>query len=389
MFRLFASLSATVMLALVLGGCGGQPIATAPTAASTPTNTVAPTNAALASTSAGTAANTALSAADLDSVKRYTVNKASELKNGTAKLKVESDKYYELAKSTNFDYAALWKNQKQNVIDAVQNTRAAWTTASPLYEQMEGIVAGTPSLAQFDVDLDAGTSAKEDPESAVSFDLKLPDGRTLPKPGNLFGVTESTLWGTFDDFKVKNVEADFNGDGKVELGDVLPDANVLKGAVDLLDQKAGELVQSSTTWQPTAEEAFGALVGNVPTVGDFMETWKNSRFVQTDPSKASRDFVVVSRLSDIVDNVTSWQTIYSGLSPAVVAKDKPTDEQIQQGLRDLKSYVEDIHTKEQQGKRYTPEEADLLTAEAQNRATAITGQLSQVAAELNVKLDQQ
>jgi hypothetical protein len=368
MFKRFAHTSVIAALMLALAACGGRSAVPAPTAqpAAVPTT----------------------SKADLSSIKVYLVGKAAELKAATTKLKATSDQYYDLAKTANFDYGALWKNQKSGLSTSVQEARAAWVVASPLYEQMEGIVAGTPSLGQFDVDLDAGASGAEGGDSVVSFDLALPDGRTLPKPGNLFGLTESTLWGTNDAFRVKDLTVDFNGDGKSKFGDSLPDANVLKGAVDLLDQKAGELHQAAAAWQPTDAEAFGALVANVPTVSDFMDSWKNSRFVQTDPAKGSSDFVAISRLSDIVDNITSWQTIYGGLSPLVVAVDPPGDQQIQQGLRDLKTYIADIYAKEQLGKRYTPEDADLLSAEAQNRATAITGQISQAAATLNIKVEQ-
>ena len=47
-----------------------------------------------------------------------------------------------------------------------------------------------------------------------------------------------------------------------------------------------------------------------------------------------------------------------------------------------------MYQQEQGGKRFSPEEADLLGTEAQNRATAITGQVTQVAAELNIALEQ-
>ena len=72
--------------------------------------------------------------------------------------------------------------------------------------------------------------------------LTLPDGRVLPKPGNLFGVTESTLWGTYPEFTVAGVEADFNHDGKLDFGEALPDANVLKAGVDELDRYTAELL---------------------------------------------------------------------------------------------------------------------------------------------------
>jgi hypothetical protein len=115
----------------------------------------------------------AFSRADLSSIKVYLVSKAGELRAATATLKATSNRYYDLAKAVNFDYGALWKNQKSDLIASVQDARAAWVVASPLYEQMEGIVAATPSLAQFDVDLDAGASGAEGGDSIVSFDLSL------------------------------------------------------------------------------------------------------------------------------------------------------------------------------------------------------------------------
>lgn len=359
-----------VAFSLLLTSCAPSAPPTGNTSSTTP---VAPT-----------AAAPSANGANLDAIKAYLVEKIAALKTSTTTLKAASDQYYTLAQAANFDYASLWAKQPKEVTKALQDAKTNWMAASPLYEQMEGIVAGTPSLAQFDIDLDAGISAAEGSEDVVSFDIKLPNGKELSKPGNLFGVTESALWGTYPEYDVAGVEPDFNGDGKIEFGEALPDANLLKGSVDLLDSKVSELATAAAPWQPTETEAFGALIGNVPTVSDFFDSWKNSRFVATDPGKASRDFAAISRLSDIVDNVTSWQTIYGGLSPVVVKVDQPADQEIQQRLRDLKTYVADIYAKEQAGKRYTPEEADLLSAEAQNRATAIVGQLTQVAAKLQI-----
>jgi hypothetical protein len=101
-------------------------------------------------------------------------------------------------------------------------------TASPTYEQIEGLIAGVSTLAHYDVILDSGSSAAENAGNVVPFDLTLPDGRVLSKPGNLFGVTESTLWGTEPDYRAAGVEADFDGDGVLEFGETLADANVLQ-----------------------------------------------------------------------------------------------------------------------------------------------------------------
>ena len=54
---------------------------------------------------------------------------------------------------------------------------------SPVAAEAEGVVAGVPSLAEYDLILDAGASGAEGGDSVVPFDLTLPDGRVLPKPG--------------------------------------------------------------------------------------------------------------------------------------------------------------------------------------------------------------
>lgn len=93
-----------------------------------------------------------------------------------------------------------------------------------------------------------------------------------------------------------------------------------------------------------------------------------------------------SRLADIQDILSGLEIVYAQVRPRVESVDRAQAEQIAVGLRDLKAFVADIYTQEQNGKRFTPEEADTLGAEAQNRATAITGQISQVAGVLGVKI---
>ena len=321
---------------------------------------------------------------DLDGIKTYLLEKSSELTNSSKSLKNSSDKYYELAQSTGFDYAALWESSPAEVSSALNDAKSAWMAASPLYEQMEGIVAGTPSLAEYDVILDAGTSAEEDPEGAVPFDLTLPDGRVLPKPGNLFGVLESTLWGTYADFTT-GIEADLDGNGSIDFGEKLPDANVLKAGADALDQYTTELGTASSEWEPTESDAFTALVVMVPTMSEYFNSWKNSRFILGDASE-QRDFVVISRLSDIQNILGSLQVVFGEVKPLVESTDAAQAAQIEQSLADLKSFVGEVYAKEQSGYQHTPEEADVLGAEAQNRATAIAGQVAQIAAKLNISI---
>lgn len=323
---------------------------------------------------------------DLSGIKTYLVGKTAELKASSASLKAASDTYYALAEASGFDYNALWSSNAAEVSAALNDAKAAWMSSSPLYEQTEGIVAGTPSLAEYDVILDAGTSGEEDPEGAVPFDLTLPDGRVLPKPGNLFGVLESTLWGTYPEFTT-GIEADLDGNGSVDFGEKLPDANVLKSAADALDGYVIELDDASNAWTPTESDAFTALVVMVPTMSEYFGSWKNSRFIMGDASE-QRDFVVISRLSDIEDILSSLQVVYGEVKPLIEAKDPAQAAQLETSLAELKQFVADVYAKEQGGYQHTPEEADVLGAEAQNRATAISGQVAQIAAELGITIQE-
>jgi hypothetical protein len=379
-----------ILLALpltALVACGAAPAAQAPTtapAAPAATDSL-PTVASTEAPATTSAPAQAAAEVDLGEIKTYLLGQTAALNEATGELQAASDRYYELASAANFDYAALWAGEQEAVVSAIEDGRAAWMKSSPLYEQMEGIVAGTPSLAQFDVDLDAGAAAADDPEGAVSFDLELPDGQVLAKPGNLFGITESTLWGTYEAFRVNDVEADFDGDGTVAFGEALPDANVLKGSVDKLVSVVGELDTAAQAWTPTESDAFTSLVVMVPTMSEYFGSWRDSRFVAGEAS-TQRDFVAISRLADIQDILGGLELVYAQVLPRVESADAAQATQIGEDLAGLKSFVANVYAEEQGGKRFSAEEADTLGAEAQNRATAITGQISQVAGELGVTI---
>lgn len=320
-------------------------------------------------------------AATLSGVKTYLGDKLTQQVAGTQALTRAADTYYALAQQAKFDYRALAKNPATRA--AVQQARMGWSAASPAYEDIEGIVAGVERLSEFDVILDAGTSGAEGGEDVVPFDLKLQNGKILPKPGNLFGVNESTLWGTVKAFS-SGVPFDVNGNGKLEFGDQLPDAAILKAAAAELHAQTLRLQSAARAWQPTREDVFGALVGNVPTVGPvFFEDWKSSPFVLGQAS-TRKDFVVISRMADLRGNVSSWQAMYAGLSADVKGKNAGLDSQITAGLNELATFVSKLVSREQT-RRYNPEQAEALQREAQNRATVITGRITQAAALLGVK----
>ena len=247
-------------------------------------------------------------------------------------------------------------------------------------------MAGTPSLAEYDIILDAGSSKDEDPESAVPFDLELSDGRVLEQPGNLFNLTEGLLWGTRPELTAEP-KIDLDADGKVQFGETLPDARVLTAAAEAFDRYARELDTEAGSWQPTASDAFTALVVMVPTMSEYFGQWKESRFVQGDAADGD-SFNVVSRLSDINDIITGLKVVYDGVEPAIAKADGAAASQTGKELTELSAFIADLRAQEQDGRRFTPEQADQLGTDAQARGEAVAGQVAQHAAQLGIEIQQ-
>jgi hypothetical protein len=333
------------------------------------------------------APTTASQRPNLAPTKTYLVRHTAKLRWFTARFRSQTDRYAALVERSGYDYARLWRTSRSDVASILARSKALWIEGNPYYEQVEGVVAGTPSLAVYDVILDAGSSAQEDPASAVPFDLKLSDGRVLRKPGNLFNLTEGMLWGTLPQYTFKGVRADFDRDGKTEFGEVLPDARVLEAAADAFVLYARELDAAAHAWKPTASDAFTAVVVMVPTMSEYFAQWKVSRFVLGNRARGDA-FNIVSRLSDIGDILGGLRVIYAGIHPAIATVDRQQAAQTKRELDTLWSYVAQLRRQEKTGRRFTPEQADSLGRTAQERATAIAGQVTQAAARLKVKIAQ-
>ena len=78
----------------------------------------------------------------------------------------------------------LLEDKRAEVAASVKELQDDFAEANPAYEEMEGVVAGVPSLADYDVIIDAGGDAS-DPESAVPFIIKTPAGKDVQAAGQL------------------------------------------------------------------------------------------------------------------------------------------------------------------------------------------------------------
>jgi hypothetical protein len=328
----------------------------------------------------------ASSSADLGAIKGYLLEHTARLKDDTAEIRRGAESYYRLAKAAGFDYQRLMRENRAGVQGFVKDAQAAFRGANPSYEEMEGVVAGVPQLADYDVIIDAGGDPS-DPENAVPFDIETPDGRTFEQPGNFNYLIETAAFGTEPKFQARGVKPDLDGDGEVEFGESMPDAGFYVAAARGFKRYAGELDSAAREWEPTPGDALTALVVMTPTMSEYFEAWKNSRFIAGERA-SEKAFVAASRLEDIADILGGLTTVYGNVRPLVAKADSQRARQTGDSLGRLYSFATGLRDREARGRDYTAEEADVLGARAQEQAEAIAGQITQAAAQLNIEIEE-
>src|SRR3954454_6270533 len=326
-----------VLACLAVAGCGGDDNKTETTPKATPA---------------------AAAAVDLGPIKAYLLEHTQSLVTSVSQLQTDAQAYYDLAASTDFDYAKLLKDKPADVQAAIKKLQEDHIKANPDYEEMEGVVAGVPSLADYDVIIDAGAD-KSAGADAVPFNITTPAGKTYEQPGNLFALVETSAFGTEPKFQAKGVEADLDGDGKVTFPEALPDADFLLAATNEFVKYAKELDAAAKQWQPKLEDAFTAVAVMTPTMSEYFEAWKNSRFVAGNGAE-EKGFVATSRLSDIRDILGGLVLIYDSIKPAIDEVDQTQADQTKVQLQELHQFAERLFTEEQRGKTVTASDADTL-----------------------------
>ena len=329
---------------------------------------------------------TAAAPAEYGAVKDYLAEHTALLVTETGKLREGAQQYYDLAESVDFDYDKLLAEHADEVAPIIEKLQTDFRAANPAYEEMEGVVAGVPELADYDVTIDAGGDAS-DPENAVPFTIKTKADKEYKQPGNFFFLTETAIFGTEDKFAAKGVEPDLDGDGEVAFGEALPDADFLQAVTTDFEKTAKDLQASGEKWTPEASDVFTAVVVMTPTMSEYFEAWKNSRFVAG--SKATESgFVGASRLEDIASILSGLVVIYDNIEPQIAEEDPAQAEQTGAALGELLAFVEKVRDEEKGGKKFTAEEAETLGTDAQEQAEAIAGQVSQAAGKLNIELEE-
>ncbi len=138
--------------------------------------------------------------------------------------------------------------------------RPKWVEGNHYYERVEGVVAGTPSLAVYDVILDAGSSAQGGSGERRSVRLKLADGRILRSPGTSTTSRRACSGGRSQSTRRVASRLTSTATEESSSGRSLPDAS---GVTRLLLTHSCSTRESSTgrvrAWKPTASDAFTAV----------------------------------------------------------------------------------------------------------------------------------
>ena len=324
----------------------------------------------------------AIPAADLAGVKSYLTDHTAQLTGATEEFAALAEEYDALAKSVDYDYARLLAEHREDVTRILADAKKTWVEANPYYEQVEGVVAGTPSLAEYDIILDAGSSKEEDPESAVPFDLKLV-GRPRPRAAGepLQPHRGHALGNAPGSDRAGGGRPRRRRHGRVRRGAARRARPGVRGrGVRALRGRArhgGAGVEADRVGCVHLARRDGADDERVlrPVEGVALRPGRRRRRrMRSTSSPGSRTSTTSSPGSEIV---------YDGVEPDDRrGTTRPRADQTGKELEEL----ERVHRRPAAGRRrtaarFTPEQADQLGSDAQARAEAVAGQVSQHAAQ--------
>lgn len=315
---------------------------------------------------AGQAAGTA------ESVKSYLVKKLDKVQNASEDFVQNSEAYAALVAANGGTLEAAYKAKPKDMEKLVERMQENYKAMDSYgYETVEGIVAGVDSMAHYDIYLDAGVPASEGPDDVAPVILDLGNGKKIVKEGALFTfIIEPALWGGDKRWVVPV------GDGKT-----MPRPEVVVAAAKDVNKKIGELVADAKAWNASVSDCFGAMVVMTPTLSDYFEDWKESRYSK---EKSGR-FQAVSRVSDMRGIMGSCQVMYDAVQKDVAAKDKALAKSVSSGFKEIMAFLDKIEAREKQGE-IKGAEIDELATQAKEKTDKLVPQIEQSAAVSGVKI---
>jgi hypothetical protein len=320
--------------------------------------------------------------ADVTEVKAYLVGSLEKMKRASTDFVENTHAYATLVSSQGGPekaYAAR-KGDVQKLVSKMQDNYKAMDSYG--YETIEGIVAGIEKFAHYDVYLDAGVpKGAGQPDEVSPLKLNLSTGEVIDREGSSFTyIIEPALWGGN---KKWVVAVDLDGDGKIGPRESLPRPELLIAVAVDTDQKIGELLADARAWQPTPTDCYQAMVAMTPTLSDYFEDWKESRYSKA----ASGRFFAVSRISDMQGIMKSCSVMYRAVEGTVKPKDKALAKAIDTGFKDIFSFLDDLEAREKRSSsNLKPAVIDEMANQAKAKTDKLVPQIKQAAALSGVKV---
>lgn len=299
-----------------------------------------------------------------DEVKAYLVDKLEGIGAQSSDFTKNAAEYAALAKSHGSIEAAYQADPDQvtKLVDKMQKNYKGMDSFG--YETIEGIVAGVPSLAHYDITLDAGVPASEGPDDVAEVSLDLGNGKKIDRQGALFTyIIEPALW---------------SGDNRwiISAGQkTLPKPEVLVAASLETESQIKNLQKDASSWKPTVADCFGAMIVMTPTLSDYFEDWKESRFSN---DKSGR-FQAVSRISDMKGIMGSCAVMYGAVRQAVAEKDKALAKSTALGFEEILAFLDALEKREGKG-AIKAAEIEELARQAKEKTDKLVPQIEQGAA---------
>ncbi|MBX7158439.1 MAG: hypothetical protein K1X66_08660 [Verrucomicrobiae bacterium] len=317
---------------------------------------------------------------DITSVKTYLLDTVGKMKTASIDFVKNAEAYQKIIQTYQGDYQTAYQKAQpeiQKLIAAMQDNYKAMDSFG--YETVEAIVAGVSTLADYDIYLDAGVPKADGPENVAPVTLKLSNGKVIDQEGSLFTyLIEPALWGGNPRWCAP---LDLNQDGKIAPRESLPQTEFILAVAQDVDQKITALLRDARAWQPTQQDCFSALVLMTPTLSDYFEDWKESRYSDS----TSGRFSAVSRLSDMEGIMQSCSVLYSAVHNKITTEDKALAKAIKVGFHDILDFIEKLQQKENKGE-ITAAEIDELANQAKEKTDKLLPQIEQGAALLEIQI---
>ncbi|MGH8047593.1 MAG: imelysin family protein [Chthoniobacterales bacterium] len=311
---------------------------------------------------------------NVNGVKGYLVGVTTKMETASIDYMNNAEKYAAIIDAYNGNYAKAYAAKKSEIdalVKAMQENYKAMDSYG--YETVEGIVGGVDSFTHYDRDLDAGVPNAEGAENVAEVTLKLRNGEKIDRQGSVFTyLIEPMLWGGDPRW---GVPMDLDGDGKIGARESLPKAEVALATADYAAKSLDSLQADASNWQPTTADCIGAMIVMTPTLSDYFEDWKESRY----SDKQSGRFYAVSRVSDMRGIMGSCAIMYQAVDPEVATKDPALAKSIRKGFDGITVFLDKIDVREKDGS-VTLAEIDEMASQAKNHTDKLVPQIEQAQA---------